>query len=120
MIGRKGTLLDMQGSGLVRGLREAASPGTLAASTLLDHSWLVLENTVYQALAVQTRLKPYLDAISLRVGEPGTRVRWPSGAGAAATLIAMLLPEVAMPRSSIHAATLGRRPRFHGYLLCRE
>lgn len=41
---------------------------------LLQESWMALEDSVYGALAVQTRLKPYLDAIDLMID--GTGVRW--------------------------------------------
>jgi len=38
---------------------------------LLEQSYEALKDSVYAALVVQTRLKPYLDAISLSIGENG-------------------------------------------------
>ena len=45
---------------------------------LLTESWAALEGSVYGALALQTRLKPYLDRIDLVIDEAG--MRW-DGAG---------------------------------------
>ncbi|WP_291018266.1 calcium-binding protein [Hydrogenophaga sp.] len=50
---------------------------------LLQESWTALEDGVYGALAMQTRLKPYLDGIDLVIDE--TSVRW-DGAGMQARL----------------------------------
>lgn len=40
---------------------------------LLNESWTALEDSVYGALALQTRLKPYLDRIDLVIDEAGMR-----------------------------------------------
>lgn len=40
---------------------------------LLGESWAALEDSVYGALALQTRLKPYLDRIDLVIDEAGMR-----------------------------------------------
>lgn len=41
---------------------------------LLSESWAALEDSVYGALALQTRLKPYLDSLDLVIDE--THLRW--------------------------------------------
>jgi hypothetical protein len=38
---------------------------------LLDAAYAALKESVYGALVMQTRLKPYLDQISLSIGESG-------------------------------------------------
>lgn len=50
---------------------------------LLGESWAALESSVYGALALQTRLKPYLDRIELVIDEAG--MRW-DGSGVQALL----------------------------------
>lgn len=50
---------------------------------LLGESWAALESSVYGALALQTRLKPYLDRIDLVIDETG--MRW-DGSGVQALL----------------------------------
>ncbi|MFN7121359.1 MAG: calcium-binding protein [Hydrogenophaga sp.] len=50
---------------------------------LLNESWTALEDSVYGALALQTRLKPYLDRIDLVIDETG--MRW-DGSGLQALL----------------------------------
>ena len=50
---------------------------------LLSESWAALEDSVYGALALQTRLKPYLDRIDLVIDEAG--MRW-EGSGLQALL----------------------------------
>jgi hypothetical protein len=50
---------------------------------MLNESWAALESSVYGALALQTRLKPYLDRIDLVIDEAG--MRW-DGAGLQALL----------------------------------
>lgn len=50
---------------------------------LLQESWAALETSVYGALALQTRLKPYLDGIDLVIDE--TSMRW-DGSGLEAML----------------------------------
>jgi len=50
---------------------------------LLSESWAALEGSVYGALALQTRLKPYLDRIDLVIDEAG--MRW-DGSGLQALL----------------------------------
>lgn len=40
---------------------------------LLQESWAALEGSVYGALALQTRLKPYMDSIDLVIDEAGMR-----------------------------------------------
>jgi RTX calcium-binding nonapeptide repeat (4 copies) len=50
---------------------------------LLTESWAALESSVYGALAVQTRLKPYLNRIELVIDEAG--MRW-DGSGLQALL----------------------------------
>ncbi len=50
---------------------------------LLTESWAALESSVYGSLALQTRLKPYLDRIDLVIDEAG--MRW-DGSGLQALL----------------------------------
>jgi len=58
-------------------LKSTANTHVWTGSTrqrLLEESWSALEDSVYGALALQTRLKPYLDAVVLMID--GTGVRW--------------------------------------------
>ena len=77
-------IADMQGSGRVRGLREAASVDGGGASlfmqlnagnqSLFDQSYAALNQWVYDGLVLQIRLKGYLDTISLTADEGGVRM----------------------------------------------
>ena len=51
-------------------------PITLAAPqiTLLEQSYAQLKESVYDGLVMQTRLKPYLDAVTLSIDESGVRL----------------------------------------------
>lgn len=67
-------------------LKSTGSTNVWTGSTrqrLLTESWAALESSVYGALALQTRLKPYLDRIDLVIDEAG--MRW-DGSGLQALL----------------------------------
>ena len=58
----------------LEGQRYVFVPLNSAQVSLLEQSYAQLKQSVYDGLVMQTRLKPYLDAITLNIDEKGVRL----------------------------------------------